>query len=43
MGVNGCKEHMAEAETPANEKKIMQLTIDKSDSMSNLFIQEIQI
>lgn len=42
MGVEGCEEHMGEPETPADEKKLMQLTIDQVDKMVQLTLEEIE-
>ena len=42
MGIDGCNEHMGEAETPANEKKIMQITIDNGNRMSKLSLDEVE-
>ncbi|MCK5340564.1 MAG: hypothetical protein KAJ60_05790 [Desulfobulbaceae bacterium] len=42
MGVEGCKEHMGEPETPAVEKKLMQLTIDNADKMMNMPLADIE-
>ena len=42
MGVEGAKEHMGEPETPAAEKKLMQLTIDNADKMMNMSLADIE-
>jgi len=42
MGVAGCEEHMGEAETPAEEKKIMQAVIDDSARMKTLSLSDIE-
>jgi len=42
LGVAGCGEHMGEAETPAEEKKVMQITIDNAQTMSSLSLAEIE-
>jgi len=42
IGVEGCKEHMTEAETPAAEAKIMQLVIDNATSMGSMSLDDIE-
>ena len=42
LGVSGCKEHMGEAETPPEETKIMQLTIDNAQNMTSLTLADIE-
>jgi hypothetical protein len=42
MGVAGCHEHMGEAETPDNEKKLMKWTIEQADKMPSLSLKEIE-
>ena len=42
LGVEGCKEHMGEAETPDVEKKLMQIVIDGTPDMKNLTLEQIE-
>ncbi len=42
IGIAGCKEHMTEAETPAEEKKIMKITIDNAQKMTSLTLDQIE-
>ncbi len=42
MGIAGCKEHMGETETPANEKKVMEWTIDQAEKMITMSLKEIE-
>lgn len=42
LGVFGCKEHMGEPETPDAEKKIMKFTIEQSDKMVSLSLEDIE-
>ena len=42
MGVEGCEEHMGEPETPADEKKLMELTVAQVDKMVELTLEEIE-
>ena len=42
IGIAGCKEHMREPETPRNEAKTMQITIDNAHKMKSLTLDEIE-
>ena len=42
LGVEGCKEHMTEAETPSDEVKVMQLVIDNASSMGSMSLAKIE-
>ena len=42
MGVAGCLEHQGEAETPAKEVELMQLTIDNAGGMSQLTLDDVE-
>ena len=42
LGVEGCKEHMTETETPAAEIKVMQLVIDNASSMGSMSLDDIE-
>lgn len=42
IGVQGCKEHMNEVETPEKERKIMKITIDSASQMSGLSLDKIE-
>lgn len=42
LGVKGCKGHMVEAETPDDEKKIMEIVIANAKKMSLLRLEKIE-
>jgi len=42
LGIAGCKEHMTEPETPAEEAKIMESTIKNANTMSSLSLEQIE-
>lgn len=42
LGIEGCKEHMSEPETPANEVTIMKITIEYAEKMTSLSLDEIE-
>ena len=42
MGVDGCREHMGEKETPEIEKKLMQLVIDNAGKMKSMSLKAIE-
>ncbi|MFH1076097.1 MAG: hypothetical protein V1753_04545 [Pseudomonadota bacterium] len=42
IGVAGAKEHISEADTPDNEKKIMQEVIDNHEQMGSMSVEDIE-
>ena len=42
LGIEGCKEHMNEAGTSADEIKVMQMVIDNASSMGSMSLADIE-
>jgi len=42
LGIEGCKEHMSEPETPKNEVKMLSTLIDNSGKLTSLTLEQIE-
>jgi hypothetical protein len=42
LGIQGCKDHMSEPETPKSEARMLQYTIDAANKMKSMSLEQIE-